>query len=78
MALQEFEMRLLASLPLRDRLERIDIPADQFRDCGRTIPGANQGTRALELDFAMLGPGKSRGAVSKSATFPMQDYGPFA
>jgi hypothetical protein len=40
MPLQEFQMRLLASLPARDRLEGVDVPADQFCERRGALPSS--------------------------------------
>src|SRR5689334_11921709 len=35
MTFEKYEVRLCAPLPLRDRLKRIDVPADETRQCPR-------------------------------------------
>lgn len=62
-ALQEFQMGLLAALPARDRLECIDVPADQLGDGGRAVLYANQGCRVFKRDFAVFCPSLGRGAM---------------
>ena len=43
-------MSLLAALPARNRLERVDVPADQFRKGSRALPQPGQLGRILELN----------------------------
>jgi len=54
MALREFEMGLLAALPLGDRLERLDIPMDQPGERGRSLPLSGKGGGIFERNLAML------------------------
>lgn len=74
MPLQELKMSLLAALLARNRLERLDIPVDQFRERRRTVPLASQRGGLFERDFAMSCPTQRRRAMRKGAALLMQ-YG---
>lgn len=77
MSLQEFQVSLFAPLPTRDRLERLNVPADQFRKRRCAEPKTSQLRRIFERDFAVLGPAQRCGAVGKCPALPVQD-GAFA
>ena len=51
MLLQEFQLTLLRSLPFRQALERIDVPADQTRQGDVAVLGAQERCRVFKLDF---------------------------
>lgn len=72
MPLQEFQMSLFASLPARDRLERVDVPADQFCERRCAEPLASQLRWIFERDFAVLCPAQRRGAMREGSTLLMQ------
>ena len=67
-------MSLLAALPARNRLERVDVPADQFRKGSRALPQPGQLGRILERHFAVPGPAQCGRAVRESPAFPVQDF----
>jgi hypothetical protein len=73
MPLQELQMGLLASLPARNRLEGIDVPADQFCEGRGDLPQPSQLRRVFERNLAMPGPTHGCRAVGKCPAFPMQD-----
>jgi hypothetical protein len=50
-ALQVFQMGLLAALPARDRLDGVDVTADQLRKGGRSLLDRHQGCRAFECEL---------------------------
>ena len=70
-------MSLFAPLPTRDRLERLDVPADQFRKGRSAELQASQLRGIFECDFAVFSPAQSCGAMGECPAFPMQD-GPLA
>jgi hypothetical protein len=72
-ALKKLEMRLLAPLPLRDGLERLDIPTDELgeRDGGVLLLFERGGV--LELYFAVPRPAQCGGAVCEGLGFTMDD-----
>jgi hypothetical protein len=56
MPLEEFQVGLLGSLPLRDRLEGIDVPANHASQGLGAVLGLDQGRGVFELHLAMPGP----------------------
>jgi hypothetical protein len=64
-ALQEFQVRLFASLSTRDSLKRLDVPTDQFRNRRRAELLSRQLVGVFERDFAMLCPAQRRRAMSE-------------
>ncbi len=73
MPLQEFQMSLFASLPARNRLEGVDVPADQFGKGRGASPQPSELPRIFERNLAMPGPTHGCRAVGKCPAFPMQD-----
>jgi hypothetical protein len=73
MALQELQVSLLASLPLRDRLECVDIPAYELAERGCTLLDARERGWILKGDFAVFGPTDGGGAMRECSTFTMQN-----
>jgi hypothetical protein len=73
MALQEFEMGLLTAPPLGDRLERLDIPADQLGERGRSLLLSDKGGGILKRNLAMLSPAQCRSSMRESLAFPVND-----
>jgi hypothetical protein len=76
MALQEFEMGLLAALPLGDCLERLDIPANQLGERGRSLLLSDQGGGIFKRNLAMPGPAQRCSSMRESLAFPVNDRGP--
>src|SRR5688572_18394220 len=72
MPLQELKMGLLAALPARNRLERLDIPVNQLRERRRTVPLASQRCGLFERDFTMSCPAQRRRAMCKGPTLLVQ------
>lgn len=72
-ALQVFQMGLLTTLPARDRLEGVDVPADQLGQSKFALLDAHQGCRFFERHFTVLGPAQRRRAMRKGTTFLMQN-----
>ena len=73
MALQEFEMGLLAALPFGDRLERLDIPTDQLGERGRSLLLTDKCGGIFECNLAMSGPAQRRSSMRESLAFPVND-----
>ena len=71
--LEELQMGLLASLPLGDRLERVNVPTDELRERDCTVLLSSQRRRILEVDFSVPCPGQSRGPMCEGPGFPMDD-----
>jgi hypothetical protein len=73
MALQEFQMSLLTALPLRDALEVIDVPADEFGECRCALLDANERRGVFQRDFPMFCPGEGGRTVREGPVFLMDD-----
>jgi hypothetical protein len=71
---KEYELRLLASLPLRNVLKAIDVPADQRAQFGRRLLCASQGSWVFQGNLAMLAPSLSSAAMGKSLSFLMEHF----
>ena len=77
-ALEELEMTLLASLPSGDRLEGLDVPADErCQRNGVVLPAAWHGL-VFELHFAVLGPACGGRTLRKSPVLLPDQRSPFA
>jgi hypothetical protein len=59
-ALQEFQVSLLTPLPLRDRLEIVDVPTNELSEGRRTLLYARQCRGILECYLPVLGPADGR------------------
>ena len=62
-SLEEFEMSLLAALPLGDSLERADIPADQLGERGRSWLHSDTGRWVFECNFTVPRPARFRALI---------------
>src|SRR6266853_2591634 len=58
-SLQELQVRLLAPLPLGDRFEGLDVPANEIRERRCTLLYAYKRRWILKRDFAVFGPADS-------------------
>lgn len=56
MLFKEQQLGLLAPLPLRNVLEAVDVPPDEFGQLGGGLLCAGEGRGVLQGDFAMLAP----------------------
>src|SRR5580698_4471353 len=72
-AFEELEVALLASLPFGNRLEGLNVPADErCQRNGLVLPAAWH-SLVFELHFAVLGPTGGRGPMSESPGLLMND-----